>query len=77
MVNLVTSDDLTRCNVKKYHDLTDLTIYLRNKQMVIYPLVNLFRLCELEHGPVDSSWIYPATKCWIFPSFFANVYQAG
>ena len=37
--------------------------------MVIYPLVNLFRLCELEHGPVESSWIYPATKCWIFPSF--------
>jgi hypothetical protein len=26
---------------------------------------------------IESAWIYPLIACWIFPSFFVNVYQAG
>ena len=60
VVNLVTSDALTIFNVKKHNDLTDLTIYLSNKQMVMYPLVNLFRLCE--RGPMAQSKVRGFTQ---------------
>ena len=31
----------------------------------------------IENGPVESSWIYLAIKCLIFPYGYVNVYQAG
>ena len=30
-------------------------------------------VCELENGPVESSWIYPFKTWWIFPSFFVRL----
>ena len=35
-------------------------------------------LCQqfaIEHGPVESSWIYPAIEWWIFPVRYRTVDQ--
>ena len=41
-----------------------------------YPLLVTFKLCELEHGPVEIQWVFPDQKCWdLSHQFSVNVYQ--